>query len=186
MSKVIIFAAPSGSGKTTLVKHLLQKNKDLAFSISATTRDKRAHEVDGLDYHFLSLEDFKQKIANDEFIEYEEVYPNKFYGTLKSEVQRIWNEGKNAIFDLDVQGGITLKKIYQEKALSIFVKIPSIEVLTERLKNRQTETTESLAKRIAKARSEMLFEKEFDISLLNEDLATSCNEAQILYNNFTL
>ena len=141
--KAIIFSAPSGSGKTTIVKYLLTNNSDLGFSISASTRDKRGRtEQHGKDYYFLTPEDFKKKIDNDEFIEWEEVYEGNFYGTLKSEIERIWREGKNVIFDVDVKGGLNLKKYFGHKALAIFVKAPSIEVLKERLNDRGTETEE--------------------------------------------
>lgn len=182
--KIIIFAAPSGSGKTTLVKNLLKNNTDLGFSISATTRDKRDYEIDGKDYYFLNVEQFTEKIAKNEFVEWEEVYNDKFYGTLRSEIDRIWALGKNVIFDLDVQGGINLKKLYNEKALSIFVKLPSMDVLVERLKNRKTETEDSFLKRITKAKDEMAFESYFDKVIMNEDLETSYKESQKIYDEF--
>ncbi len=172
--KAIIFSAPSGSGKTTLVRYLLDNNSDLDFSVSASTRDRRGRtEQDGKDYHFLTPETFKQKIDNDEFVEWEEVYEGNFYGTLKSEIQRIWDAGKNVIFDVDVKGGINLKKYFGDKALSIFVKVPSLEVLTERLKDRGTETEESLSRRLFKVKFEMTFEDKFDVVLLNDDLELS-------------
>jgi guanylate kinase len=183
--KALIFSAPSGSGKTTIVHHLLKTNNDLGFSISASTRDKRGRkEVDGKDYHFLSPEEFKLKIDANEFIEWEEVYAGNFYGTLKSEIDRIWAEGKNVIFDVDVKGGINLKKYFGEKALSIFVKVPSLEILAERLKERGTESEESFSRRLFKAKFEMSFHDKFDVILLNEDLATSLAEAQRLYEAF--
>jgi len=183
--KALIFSAPSGSGKTTIVHHLLKTNNDLGFSISASTRDKRGRkEVDGKDYHFLSPEEFKLKIDANEFIEWEEVYAGNFYGTLKSEINRIWADGKNVIFDVDVKGGINLKKYFGEKALSIFVKVPSLEILAERLKERGTETEESFSRRLFKAKFEMSFQDKFDVVLLNEDLSTSLAEAQRLYEDF--
>ncbi|MCX8490070.1 MAG: guanylate kinase [Cyclobacteriaceae bacterium] len=183
--KALIFSAPSGSGKTTIVHHLLKTNNDLGFSISASTRDKRGRkEVDGKDYHFLSPEEFKLKIDANEFIEWEEVYAGNFYGTLKSEINRIWAEGKNVIFDVDVKGGINLKKYFGEKALSIFVKVPSLEILAERLKERGTESEESFSRRLFKAKFEMSFQDKFDVVLLNQNLATSLAEAQRLYDNF--
>jgi len=183
--KAIIFSAPSGSGKTTLVHHLLTNNADLGFSISAATRDKRGRkEENGKDYYFLTPEEFKHKIDNDEFVEWEEVYAGNFYGTMKSEVERIWREGKNVIFDVDVKGGINLKKFFGEKALAIFVKVPSMETLKERLKERGTESEESLSRRIFKANFEMSFQDNFDVVLLNEDLENSLKEAQKLYDNF--
>jgi len=183
--KALIFSAPSGSGKTTIVKHLLQNNKDLGFSISASTRDRRGRtEQDGKDYYFLTPEDFKKKIDNDEFIEWEEVYAGNFYGTLKTEIDRIWKAGRNVIFDVDVKGGINLKKYFGDKALAIFVKVPSFEILKERLKDRDTETEESLSRRLFKARFEMSFADKFDVVLVNEDLDTSLREAQKLYDQF--
>lgn len=183
--KALIFSAPSGSGKTTIVKHLLAHNADLGFSISASTRDRRGRtEKNGQDYYFLSPAEFKEKIDNDEFIEWEEVYEGNFYGTLKSEIQRIWNEGKNVIFDVDVKGGLNLKKYFGDKALAIFVKVPSIEVLTERLHDRGTESKESLSRRLFKAKFEMSFEDKFDVVLVNEDLEHSLATAQRLYDEF--
>lgn len=183
--KALIFSAPSGSGKTTIVKYLLENNPDLGFSISASTRDRRGRtEQDGKDYHFLSPEEFKQKIDANEFIEWEEVYAGNFYGTLKSEIERIWAEGKNVIFDVDVKGGINLKKYFGDRALSIFVKVPSIEILADRLNSRSTETEESLSRRLFKAKFEMSFQDKFDAVLLNEDLSKSVAEAQALYSQF--
>lgn len=183
--KALIFSAPSGSGKTTIVKHLLQNNSDLGFSISASTRDKRGRtEQDGKDYHFLTPSDFKSKIDNDEFIEWEEVYAGNFYGTLKSEIERIWATGKNVVFDVDVKGGINLKKYFGDKALAIFVKVPSLDVLKQRLNERGTETEESLSRRIFKAQFEMTFQDKFDVVLVNEDLEKSLSEAQRLYSDF--
>lgn len=183
--KAIIFCAPSGSGKTTLVKHLLNTNSDLGFSISASTRDKRGRtEQNGKDYYFLTPSDFKKKIDNDEFIEWEEVYEGNFYGTLKSEIDRIWKEGKNVIFDVDVKGGLNLKKYFGDKALAIFVKVPSLEVLRERLHDRGTESDESLSRRLFKAQFEMSFQDKFDVVLVNENLDKSLQEAQHLYDEF--
>jgi guanylate kinase len=183
--KAIIFSAPSGSGKTTLVHHLLKNNSDLGFSISAATRDKRGRkEENGKDYYFLTPEEFKHKIDNDEFVEWEEVYAGNFYGTLKSEIERIWSEGRNVIFDVDVKGGINLKKFFGDKALAIFVKVPSMEILKERLKERGTESEESLSRRVFKANFEMSFQDNFDVVLLNEELAKSLKEAQKLYDDF--
>lgn len=183
--KAIIFSAPSGSGKTTIVKHLLATNPDLGFSISASTRDKRGRtEQHGKDYYFLTPEEFKKHIDDDDFIEWEEVYAGNFYGTLKSEIERIWNEGKDVIFDVDVKGGLNLKKYFGDKALAIFVKVPSIEVLKERLNDRGTESSESLSRRLFKANFEMSFQDQFDIVLVNETLDKSLAEAQQLYNDF--
>ena len=183
--KALIFSAPSGSGKTTIVKHLLANNPALGFSISASTRDKRGRtEANGKDYYFLSPEDFKKKIDANEFIEWEEVYAGNFYGTLKSEIERIWKEGKDVVFDVDVQGGIKLKQYFGDNALAIFVKVPSFEALEQRLKNRGTESEESLSRRLFKAKFEMAFADRFDVVLLNEDLDKSTVEAQRLYDNF--
>lgn len=183
--KAIIFCAPSGSGKTTIVKHLLENNPDLGFSISAVTRDKRGRtEEDGKDYHFLTPDEFKEKILHDEFIEWEEVYAGNYYGTLKSEIERIWNGGKNVIFDVDVKGGLSLKKYFGDKALAIFVQVPSMEVLEKRLRGRGTDSEDNISRRLFKAKFEMSFQKEFDIVLVNEHLDTSLAEAQKLYNEF--
>ena len=183
--KLIIFSAPSGAGKTTIVHHVLKKFSDqLEFSISACTRAKRLNEIDGKDYHFITTEDFKQKIKNHEFIEWEEVYTGQFYGTLKSELERIWNKGKNVIFDLDVQGGINLKRNFGRQAFAIFVMPPSVEILELRLKQRQTETPESLAKRIAKAKEEIKVSDQFDKILINENLDKACIEAEKLVSEF--
>lgn len=183
--KALIFSAPSGSGKTTIVKHLLANNPDLGFSISASTRDRRGRtEQDGKDYHFLTPEDFKKRIDNDEFIEWEEVYAGNFYGTLKEEIERIWSEGQNVIFDVDVKGGINLKKYFGDKALAVFVKVPSIEILRQRLMERNTESEESLSRRLFKANFEMSFQDKFDVVLVNEDLDKSLREAQHLYDQF--
>lgn len=183
--KAIIFCAPSGSGKTTIVKHLLQTNPELGFSISASTRDKRGRtEENGKDYYFLTPADFRKKIESDEFIEWEEVYEGNFYGTLKSEIERIWKTGKNVIFDVDVKGGLNLKKYFGDKSLAIFVKVPSLEILKERLHDRNTESEESLSRRLFKAQFEMGFQDKFDVVLVNEDLKTSLAEAQRLYDDF--
>jgi guanylate kinase len=183
--KALIFSAPSGSGKTTIVRHLLQTNSGLGFSISASTRDKRGRsEQHGKDYYFLTPEEFKSKIDSEEFIEWEEVYAGNFYGTLKSEIQRIWDEGKNVIFDVDVKGGMNLKKYFGDKALAVFVKVPSIEILKERLLDRGTETEESISRRLFKAKFEMSFQDKFDVVLVNEELEKSLAEAQTLYDAF--
>ena len=183
--KAMIFSAPSGSGKTTIVRHLLKNNPDLGFSISASTRDKRGRtEKHGKDYYFLSPEEFKKKIDALEFIEWEEVYAGNFYGTLKSEIERIWAEGKNVIFDVDVKGGISLKNYFGDKALAVFVKVPSLDVLEQRLHKRSTETPDSISRRIFKAKFEMTFQDEFDVVLVNEDLQKSLAEAQLLYDEF--
>jgi len=184
--KALIFSAPSGSGKTTLVHHLLSRNPTLGFSISASTRDKRGRvEQHGKDYYFLTPEEFKKRIDNQEFIEWEEVYAGNFYGTLKAEIDRIWKEGKDVIFDVDVKGGINLKKYFGDKALAIFVKVPSLEVLEDRLRKRSTESDDSLSQRLFKAKFEWEFQDKFDVVLINEDLEKSCAEAQRLYDQFS-
>ncbi|MEQ8924187.1 MAG: guanylate kinase [Fulvivirga sp.] len=183
--KAIIFSAPSGSGKTTIVRHLLKVNPNLGFSISACTRDKRGRtEENGKDYYFLSPEEFKNKIDKNEFVEWEEVYAGNFYGTLKSEIQRIWDSGKDVIFDVDVKGGLHLKEYFGDSALAIFVKVPSMEILKERLADRKTETEDSLSRRIFKAKFEMSFEDKFDITLVNEDLEESLLRAEKLVSDF--
>lgn len=183
--KAIIFSAPSGAGKTTIVQHLLDKHPELGFSISACTRDKRGRtEVDGVDYYFLTPEEFKKRIDKDEFVEWEEVYEGNFYGTLKEEVQRIWDSGKAVIFDVDVKGGLKLKKYFGDDALAVFVKVPSLEVLKERLKNRNSESSSSLSQRLYKAKFEMTFEEEFDVTLVNEDLVTSLKKAEDMVAGF--
>ncbi|MRI62697.1 guanylate kinase [Ornithobacterium rhinotracheale] len=182
--KLIIFSAPSGAGKTTLVKHLLKTRNDLAFSISCATRAPRKGEVDGVDYYFLTPEEFKQKVANNEFVEWEEVYENHCYGTLKSEIERIWNAGKNVVFDIDVQGGINLKKQFGGKALSIFVQPPSVETLAQRLRDRNTDSPEKLEMRIAKATKELEFAKDFDTILVNDDLEVAKKEVNEIVENF--
>lgn len=183
--KAIIFSAPSGSGKTTIVRHLLETNENLGFSISACTRDKRGrNEQNGKDYYFLTPEEFKSRIDKDEFIEWEEVYAGNFYGTLKSEIERIWAQGKHVLFDVDVKGGLHLKEYFKEKALAVFVKVPSLEVLEQRLHERQTDSSSSISQRLFKAKFEMGFESKFDVTLVNEDLDESLKKAQDLVDSF--
>jgi len=183
--KLIIFSAPSGSGKTTIVRHLLAKNDNLGFSISACTRDRRGRsEQHGKDYYFLTPEEFKQKIDKDEFVEWEEVYIGAFYGTLKAEIQRLWDSGKHVLFDVDVQGGIKLKEYYGDKALAVFVKVPDEETLRQRLIGRGSETEESLSKRLFKVHFEMSFQDQFDVVLVNDDLESSLQKAQKLVDDF--
>lgn len=183
--KLIVFSAPSGSGKTTIVHHLLGKKElNLDFSISATSREKRGQEVDGKDYHFISLERFKKHIDQDDFIEWEEVYSNNFYGTLKSEVDRIWSEGKHAIFDIDVIGGLRVKNKFPDKTLAVFVKTPSIEVMEKRLRSRNTDSEEKIQERIAKAQRELLYADDFDVILINDDLEIAKKEAEKIVKEF--
>ncbi|MGC4129472.1 MAG: guanylate kinase [Bergeyella sp.] len=183
-NKVIIFSAPSGSGKTTLVKHCLEIFPELAFSISCTTRKPRGTEKNGTDYYFISPEEFREKIAENAFVEYEEVYTDKYYGTLKSEVERIWNEGKTVIFDVDVKGGISLKKYFGEKALSIFIMPPSVEELERRLMSRGTDDEETIKTRVAKAEEEITYKTEFDKTVINTDLQKAKDEVKTLVEEF--
>lgn len=183
--KLIVFSAPSGSGKTTIVKHLLnQEDLNLEFSISATSREKRGEEIDGKDYYFLSAKEFKNKIKNDEFLEWEEVYRDNFYGTLKSEVDRIWNKGKHVIFDIDVSGGLRIKRKFPEETLAIFVKPPSIDELKIRLKKRKTESADKINMRVAKASAELATAPLFDIVIENDNLTKALKEAHKLVSEY--
>lgn len=176
---LLVFTAPSGAGKTTIARHLLKKyGSHLSFSTSATTRDKREGEVEGKDYYFLSNEEFKNKVENDEFIEWEEVYEDRYYGTLKEEVDRIIASGKKVVFDVEIYGAQNIKQKYDERCCVIFVKPPSFRELVSRLTNRGTETPSSLKKRISRIKKELLFEKTFDMVLLNDDLETALKEAE--------
>ncbi|MEZ7874017.1 MAG: guanylate kinase [Bacteroidales bacterium] len=182
---VLIVSAPSGGGKSTIVGHLLKTFNCFDFSVSATSRAPRGAEVHGKEYFFLSEAEFKSRVSAGEFVEHEEVYPGLFYGTLKSEVERIWGNGKIVLFDIDVMGGINLKKLYGEKALSIFIAPPSLEILRERLVKRSTDSPEAIEKRVAKAQKEMQFAGNFDKILVNDDLQTALNEVeQIIRENY--
>ena len=184
-NKVVIFSAPSGAGKSTIVNHLLNLFPELEFSISATSRAPRGQEKHGVEYYFYTSDEFRSLIADDSFVEYEEVYAGSFYGTLKSEVDRIWAKGNTIIFDIDVQGGVNLKKFFGEKALSVFIQAPSVEILRERLVGRGTDTPEAIEKRVAKAASEMEFaEGKFDYVLINDDLQTAKDEAEKVIGDF--
>ncbi len=183
--KLIIFSAPSGSGKTTIVRHLLKTfPNQIEFSISATSRPKRGVEENGKDYHYLTVEEFKQKIDNQEFLEWEEVYADTHYGTLRSEVDRIWAKGKHVIFDIDVEGGLNLKKIFGDIALAVFVMPPSIKILEERLNTRSTDSTESIARRVAKAEKEIKTADLFDTFILNEVLEEALAKAEKIVGDF--
>ena len=183
--KLIVFSAPSGSGKTTIVRHLLSKEDlNLEFSISAATRDARGEEVSGKDYYFMSTEEFKKHIKNEDFVEWEEVYRDNFYGTLKSEVERIWSKGKNVIFDIDVSGGLRIKHKFPEETLAVFVKPPSVDELKRRLKERSTESDDKINMRIAKASVELATAPQFDVIIKNYDLPIALEEAYQLVKNY--
>jgi guanylate kinase len=183
--KLIIFSAPSGSGKTTIVRHLLkQPELNLAFSVSATSRPLRGEEKDGVNYYFISVEDFKKHIKNDDFLEWEEVYRDSFYGTLKSEVERLWDEGKNVIFDIDVVGGLRIKKKFPEQTLAVFVKPPSVDELKIRLKKRSTESEDKINMRVAKASVELATAPQFDEVIKNYDLDVALKEAHQLVADY--
>lgn len=183
--KVVIFSAPSGAGKSTIVNHLLKKFPELEFSISATSRAPRGNEQDGREYYFFSAERFRLLIAEDKFVEHEEVYPGSFYGTLKSEVERIWAKGHVIVFDIDVKGGVNVKRIFGDKAFSVFIQAPSVDVLRQRLIGRGTDSAEAIEKRVAKAASEMEFAAgKFDYVLVNDDLETALAEAEKIIGKF--
>ena len=183
--KIIVFSAPSGAGKTTIVHRLMDRLPELSFSISACTRDRRGRaEVNGKDYHFISVQDFQDKIRHNEFVEWEEVYEGAFYGTLKSEIERIWAGGKHAILDVDVKGGLSIKEFYKDRALAIFVRPPSIEVLEQRLNARATDSKSSISSRVYKATFELAFEDRFDITVVNDNLDEACDHAERLVRDF--
>ena len=184
MGKLIIFSAPSGSGKTTIVKEVLKNLNNLEFSVSACSRQPRVNEIHGKDYYFISPDDFRQRIDNHEFVEWEEVYPNQYYGTLKSELERIWKKGNHVVFDVDVVGGLNIKKLYPVESIAIFVKAPSIESLKSRLQNRGTERPDQIEKRINKAQYEMGFAEKFDIVIVNDDLVIAVEKTINTVNEF--
>ena len=184
MNKVIIFSAPSGSGKSTIVNHILGLYPELEFSVSATSRAPRGREQDGREYYFFTAERFREMIEEGKFVEYEEVYPGSFYGTLKSEVERIWQKGHVIIFDVDVKGGVNLKRIFGDKALSVFISAPSVEVLRDRLEKRATDSPEAIAGRVAKAAEEMTYAGQFDYVLVNDDLEKAYAEADRVIGGF--
>ncbi len=182
--KLIIFSAPSGAGKTSIVKGVLQETPQLAFSVSACSRPKRPNEQDGVDYYFMTPDAFRKKIDKDAFLEWEEVYPGNYYGTLRSEVERIWQSGKHVVFDVDVAGGLNIKKQFPEQALGIFIQPPTLEELEKRLINRKTETPESLKKRIGKAAFELTFSKDFDKVIVNDDLNMAIRKTINIVHDF--
>ena len=184
MNKLIIFSAPSGSGKSTIINYLLEQGLNMAFSISATSRPPRGQEQHGVEYFFLSPEEFKERIANDEFLEYEEVYQDRFYGTLKSQVENQLNAGQNVVFDVDVVGGCNIKQFYGDRALSVFIQPPSIEELRKRLEGRGTDAPEVIESRIAKAEYELSFAPKFDVVIVNDDLETAKAEALRVIREF--
>ncbi|MCK5537635.1 MAG: guanylate kinase [Bacteroidales bacterium] len=186
MGKLIIFSAPSGSGKTTIVKKIMLMIPQLAFSVSATTRPIRGTEQNNVDYYFLSVDEFRERINKSEFAEWEEVYENRFYGTLKKEIERLWAKGKHVVFDVDVKGGMNLKKLYKEQALAIFVKAPSIDVLRERLNARNTDTEEDIENRVEKAAYEMAFSDEFDVVVVNNNLDEAVEKTYDLVSDFVM
>ncbi len=182
--KLIIVSAPSGSGKTTVVHHLLKQDLGLEFSISACSREKRSNEVDGKDYYFIPVEQFKKKIKNNEFVEWEEVYPGQFYGTLQSEIERIWAKGNHVIFDVDVIGGLNLKQKFLEQSLAVFIMPPSIEELEKRLTGRSSDSEESIRKRIDKATKEISFSNQFDVAIVNDVLEAALKQSEEIVRNF--
>lgn len=184
MGKLIIFSAPSGSGKSTIINYLLAQNLNLAFSISATSRPPRGTEKDGVEYFFLTPEEFRARIVNDEFLEYEEVYTDRFYGTLKAQVEKQLAAGQNVVFDVDVVGGCNIKKFYGDRALSVFIQPPSVEELRNRLVDRATDTPEVIESRVAKAEYELGFASKFDTVIVNDDLETAKAEALDVISRF--
>ncbi len=182
--KAVIFSAPSGSGKSTIVSHILKLHPELEFSVSAASRAPRGEEKNGVAYWFISADEFRKRIAADEFVEYEEVYPGSFYGTLKEEVERIWDKGSSIIFDVDVKGGVNLKKYFGDRALSVFIQAPSVEVLRQRLVGRGTDSPEAIERRVAKAAEEMTYADRFDHIIVNDDLQKAYADAEKLVSDF--
>lgn len=182
--KAVIFSAPSGSGKSTIVSHILKLHPELKFSVSAASRAPRGEEKNGVAYWFISADEFRKRIADNEFVEYEEVYPGSFYGTLKSEVERIWDNGDAIIFDVDVKGGVNLKKYFGDRALSVFIQAPSVEVLRQRLVSRATDSPEAIERRVAKAAEEMTYADKFDHIIVNDDLQKAYADAEKLVDDF--
>lgn len=182
--KAVIFSAPSGSGKSTIVSHILKLHPELKFSVSAASRAPRGDEKNGVAYWFISADEFRKRIADNEFVEYEEVYPGSFYGTLKSEVERIWDNGDAIIFDVDVKGGVNLKKYFGDRALSVFIQAPSVEVLRQRLVSRATDSPEAIERRVAKAAEEMTYADKFDHIIVNDDLQKAYADAEKLVDDF--
>lgn len=183
-NKVVIFSAPSGSGKSTIVNHILKLHPEMEFSVSATSRAPRGQERDGIEYHFFTADEFRKMISEDKFVEYEEVYTGSFYGTLKSEIERIWDKGHVIIFDVDVKGGVNLKKYFGDKALSVFIQAPSVEELRKRLVARGTDSAEAIEKRVAKAAEEMTYADKFDHILVNDNLQKAYEKAELIVNQF--
>ena len=184
--KMFVFTAPSGAGKTTIVRHLLKEYDELDFSVSATTRARRSYEKEGIDYYFLSPEEFRKKVENDDFIEWEEVYDDQFYGTLKSEVERLWSLEKYIVFDIEVIGATNIKSLYGDQCLATFIKPPSLDTLIHRLRERKTESSSSLKKRIARIRREMTYENNFDRILVNDLLSVTLKEAEFIIEDFLI
>lgn len=182
--KAVIFSAPSGSGKSTIVSHILKLHPELKFSVSAASRAPRGDEKNGVAYWFISADEFRKRIADNEFVEYEEVYPGSFYGTLKSEVERIWDNGDAIIFDVDVKGGVNLKKYFGDRALSVFIQAPSVEVLRQRLVSRATDSPDAIERRVAKAAEEMTYADKFDHIIVNDDLQKAYADAERLVSDF--
>ena len=182
--KAVIFSAPSGSGKSTIVSHILKLHPELKFSVSAASRAPRGDEKNGVAYWFISADEFRKRIADNEFVEYEEVYPGSFYGTLKSEVERIWDNGDAIIFDVDVKGGVNRKKYFGDRALSVFIQAPSVEVLRQRLVSRATDSPEAIERRVAKAAEEMTYADKFDHIIVNDDLQKAYADAERLVSDF--